>query len=69
MRVINGRAGVRLDSMAEGETFIYNNDYWIVTDYADNHDKTLCVSLPTGYTQFLIKETVVIPVTAEVHIL
>lgn len=69
MRVINNRAGVRLDSMAEGETFMYCNDYLIVTDYADKHDNTLCVNLSTGSTVFLIRETVVIPVTAEVHIL
>lgn len=68
MRVINCRAGVRIDSMAEGETFKLD-DYWLMTDYYDCNGKVACINLSSGYTLFLIKDTVVIPVTAEVHIL
>lgn len=69
MRVISDRAGVRFDSMAEGETFIYANDYWLVTDYVDEYDNILCVNLSSGHTEFLVQSLVVVPVTAEVHIL
>ena len=69
MRVINDRAGVRLGSMAQGETFIYEDEHWIVTDYEDSRDNILCVDLSSGLTSYLSKEWIVIPVTAEVHIL
>lgn len=69
MRVINERAGVHLESMAEGETFFYEDDYWLITDYADDNDKTLCVSLKSGFTAYLPKERIVTPITAEAHIL
>ena len=69
MRVINDRAGVRLGSMAQGETFIYEDEHWIVTDYEDSRDNILCVDLSSGLTSYLSKEWIVIPVPAEVHIL
>lgn len=68
MRVINSRTGVLLDSMAAGETFKDDYDYWIVTDYYKDNDKVACVNLSSGYTMFLSGNMVVIPVTAEVHI-
>lgn len=69
MRIINGRAGVNLETMAEGEVFKLDDDYWLVTDYVDEHDKTLCANLSSGYGLFLNKDSLVIPVSAEVHIL
>lgn len=69
MRVINGRAGVRLESMAEGETFELNDSHWIVSDYVDDNDNTLCVSLESGKAEFVPRELIVVPITAEVHIL
>lgn len=69
MRVINGRAGVRIDSMAEGETFELNDAHWIVSNYVDDNDNTLCVSLESGTAKFVPMELIVTPITAEVHIL
>ena len=69
MRVINVRAGVRLESMAEGETFEINNSHWIVSGYVDDNDNTLCVSLESGKAEFVPRELIVMPVTAEVRIL
>lgn len=69
MIVVNDRAGVRLDSMAQGETFIYEDEHWIVTDYEDSRNNILCVNLSSGLTAYLSKEWIVVPITAEVHIL
>lgn len=69
MRVINGRAGNYLYAMAEGETFELDGAHWIISDYIDNDDKTLCVRLESGRAEFIPKELIVVPVTVEAHIL
>lgn len=69
MRIVNERAGVRLESMAEGEIFIEDDDYWLITDYRSGNNDILCANLSSGFTIYLGNEKIVIPVTAEVHIL
>lgn len=69
MRVIINRAGNHLYNFAEGETFELNGLHWIVSGYEDEDCHILCVSLESGKAEFVPRELIVVPVTAEVHIL
>lgn len=69
MRVIDSRVGTYIHKLAEGATFQLNGVYWLVSDYVDDNDNTLCVRLESGRAEFIPMDLIVVPVTAEVHIL